>query len=203
MFYGPTSERYWDEMYRVVAINMEPYGYNDAGLFHVNRDELIRWIYDAGKTKTKTTRYTLCFLSGLLAHLNNNSIIDNNYFRRAYANSEIIEDILDRTVYYNIRPQSNIHKPQDYSAIASVGDSEYGPMIWEEIQALEPHLVFISGHAGLDALNAILKLPRSVRFCEGVFHDRIYIQSIPHPSRPSYSYWKQVVETCKQVPLKA
>ncbi len=193
MFYGPTSDRYWTEPFKLVAVNMEPYGYEGTGRYEVVRDELINWIYDAGKTNTKTTRYTLTILGAVLDCIQNGSEPSRELLSSVYSNDEKIEDTLDRTVYYNIRAQSNSAKPQDYAAIAAVGSSEAGRLVWDEIMALKPDAILVGGQAGLAAVNGLIGSNYVLKFRESVSIGSTLIQSISHPSRPAYDHWCDAV----------
>ena len=193
MFHGPVSSRYWEESLRIVAINMESYGY--GGHYEVDRDTLIDWLYDVGNTGTRTTRYTLTILANLLRKVHEEVAPSRETLHDAYANGSLLEQTLDRTVYFNIRPESNTIKEQDYAAIAAVGVSRIGHLIWAEIMSLDPHVVIVSGHAGLAALNGIAALDPPLGFGKDMIHpNRFVIQSISHPSRPNYSAWCSIIE---------
>jgi hypothetical protein len=198
LFYAPTSDRYWNEPFRLVAVNMEPYGLADKNISSIDRDELMTWIYDGGATRTRTTRYTLALLSGILAIIHNNVAADADLFRSAYQNDSLIEETLDRIAYYNMRPQSNSQKAQDSSAIAAVGRSEFGRLLWEEILALDPHVILVSGQAGRAAINQVLNLTHPILFRGSAIHNGVLIQSIPHPSRPSYADWSTTARKIRQ-----
>ena len=193
MFYSPATNQYWAEPFRIAAINMEPYGYENTGVYNIERDELVSWIYDAGNCGTRTTRYTMTLLSVILSSLECSTTPTPEEFRSAFGDDEKIMNALDRTVYYNIRPQSNTQKAQDYAAISSTGGSEIGRLVWDEIQALDPHVILIAGQAGLAALNQLLLLQQPLRFRGSLIHNGILIHSIAHPSRPSYSEWVSIV----------
>ena len=185
-FYGPVSDQYWNEPFRVVAVNMDSYGYPD--LYEMDCNELIRWLNDAGHTRTKTARYTLAILTLLLARVIHGKHPSREDFTAAFRDKVLLEQTLDRTVYYNIRPESNQNKEQDFAAIAAVGASELGALLWSEIQAFDPHVVIVSGVAGLAALNGCAKLNPALHFRKQIVsQDGFLIQSIAHPSRPNYT----------------
>jgi hypothetical protein len=202
MFYGPTSEQYWNESLKLVAVNMEPYGYEGTGHFEVTRDELINWIYDAGNTGTKTTRYTLAILATALLCFREKTPPSRDLLSAAFASDDKIEDALDRTVYYNIRAQSNTQKPQDYAAISAVGQSEGGRLVWHEIMALRPDVILVGGQAGLAAVNGLLGTQGNLSFRGSMNIGSVLIQSISHPSRPAYNDWcdaiKRIIEWMKK-----
>jgi hypothetical protein len=197
MFHGPATDRYWSEPYRLMILNMEAYGYD--GHCEVDRDTLIDWLYDAGNTGTRTTRYSLAILSVLLKRLEKSSEASWDALQAAYGDDTLLEDTLDRTVYFNIRPETNDRKEQDFAAIAGVGSSEVGQLIWAEIQALEPHVILVGGQAGLVALNGVAAFSPPIAF-RGSFVDSsgLVIQSISHPSRPQYEEWASAVESIAQ-----
>ena len=101
-------------------LNMEPYGYND-GTYVADREMLIEWLNDAGGTGTRTLHYSLAILSVLLLRIEGTSNATHESLEAAYRNRELLEDTLDRTVYFNIRSTSNERKEQDFAAIAGVG----------------------------------------------------------------------------------
>ena len=60
--------------------------------------------------------------------------------------------------------------------------------------ALEPHVILVSGHAGLAAFNAMWHLFPELRFLEGRRHsDTTFIQSIRRPSRPNYDEYASTI----------
>ena len=197
MFYGPVSPSYWKQRFRLVIINMEPYGYH--GICEVDRDTLIDWLYDAGDSGTRTTRYSFAILSVLLATLECGTPPSNTGLQSAYTDDETLEGTLDRTVYFNIRPESNEQKSQDFAAITGVGSSKIGPLIWREIEALDAHAVFISGKAGLNALNGISTLVPQLSFRElRRTPSGTVFRSIPHPSRPNYDNWLTAIREVEE-----
>jgi hypothetical protein len=197
MFHGPATDRYWSEPFRIMILNMEAYGYD--GHCEVDRDTLIDWLYDAGNTRTRTTRYSLAILSVLLKRLEGASGASWAALQAAYGDDTLLEDTLDRTVYFNIRPETNVRKEQDYAAIAAVGSSDIGRLIWAEIRALEPHVILVGGQAGLAALNGVTAMNPPIPF-RGSFIDPsgLIIHSISHPSRPQYEEWASVIESVSQ-----
>jgi len=173
---------------------MEPYGYEGTGHYEVLRDELIDWIYDAGKTNTKTTRYTLTILGAAMHCFSNRTSPSRELLSSIYANDDLIEDALDRTVYYNIRPESNSHKPQDSAAISAVGYSEIGRLVWDEILSLKPDAILVGGKAGLVAVNRLLGTKGNLGFRKDIGVDSSLIHSISHPSRPAYDSWCTAIQ---------
>ena len=197
MFHSPATDRYWSEPFRVMILNMEAYGYD--GHCEVDRDMLIDWLYDAGNTRTRTTRYSLAILSVLLKRLEMSSEASWDALQAAYGDDTLLEETLDRTVYFNIRPETNVRKEQDYAAIAGVGSSEVGQLIWAEIQALEPHVILVGGQAGLEALNGVAAFNSPIAFRGSLVDPAgLVIQSISHPSRPQYEEWSSVIESVAQ-----
>lgn len=193
MFHGPVSDRYWTQRFRLVAVNMESYGYD--GRHEVNREYLIDWMNDAGKTGTRTVRRTLAILTVLNRRLLHGEKASWGGLHAAYADETMLEDTLDSTVYYNIRPESNPNKKQDFAAIVAVGSSNIGPLLWSELCAFDPHVMLISGQAGLAALSGIASLTPPLSFRGMMVHpEGFIIQSIEHPSRPRYNQWAVMVE---------
>jgi hypothetical protein len=195
MVYGPIGDRYWTESIRVVALNLEPWGYNGCGVVRVNEGELRRWFDDGKSKRSKTVSCTLTLMSVILARVESGRPPSRDAFIAAYRDRQLLEDTLLRTTYYNIRPDSNSRKAQDFAAIAAVGRTELGRLIWSEIRALDPHVLLVSGRAGLIALNALLALEKPIGFRDHLVHpDGFFIHSIVHPSRPRYTQWVSAVE---------
>lgn len=199
MIYGPVSDQYWREPLRVVAINMEPYGYESSGFYPVDRDTLHNWVYDVGGTRTRTTRYTMALMGVVLAQQENGGMPVRSVFQEAYLNHDRIDETIERTAYYNIRPDSNHQKAQDYGAISAVGESELGRLLWKEILALDAHIMLVSGHAGLASVNSLIRPMEPLCFRDACVHpDGFLIYSIAHPSRPNYAEWGKVVERIRK-----
>ena len=96
MFYGPTSDKYWSAPLRVLAINMEPYGYEDCGFVEVDWPCLRDWMYDAGSTHTKTVRYTLAIMRTLIDTYASGTVPTGDYLRMAYSDAPALEAIAQR-----------------------------------------------------------------------------------------------------------
>ncbi len=194
--YEPISDRYWSEPIRMVTINLEPWGYGGCGIFRAVDSQLRKWISDSSsKHRSKTVKGTFAMMSVALSHLEGGDKASYAAFQAAYRNQELIENTLQRTTYYNIRPESNSSKSQNIKAITSVGSSDLGRLIWKEIRALDPDVIFVSGKAGLVAINTLLGLDKPIRFKECYIHpDGFVIQSIVHPSRARYLQWTAAVE---------
>jgi hypothetical protein len=76
-----------------------------------------------------------------------------------------------------------------------VGQSELGKMIWADIQTLDPHLIVVSGKAGLSSVNALLRSSTPLTFWgHCVQPNGLFIQSMGHPSRANYTKWSCMAE---------
>lgn len=194
MFYGPTSDEYWSVPLRVLAVNMEPYGYEDCGFVEVDWPCLRDWMYDAGSTRTRTVRYTLAIMRTLIDAYAIGTVPTGDYLRMAYSNASELEAIAQRVVYYNIRSTSNANKEQDFASIVASGSSTIADFTRREMLALEPHVILVSGHAGLAAFKSMWQLSPEFGFLGGWRHtDGTFIQSIRHPSRPNYDQYASTI----------
>ncbi len=194
MFYGPISDDYWSAPLRVLAVNMEPYGYEDCGHVEVDWPCLRGWMYDAGSTRTKTVRYTLAIIRMLIVSYTDSTVITAENLRTAYSDATELESIAKRAVYYNIRSISNANKNQDTAGIIASGSGDIADFTRREMVALEPHVILVSGHAGLAAFNTMWHLDPALHFLEGRRHsDSIFMQSIRHPSRPNYAEYASTI----------
>ena len=184
----------------MVTINLETWGYQGCGIFRATDTQLKKWVDDSRSgQRSKTARGTFALMSVALSHLEGERKASHSSFSAAFRNREKLNATITKTIYYNMRPDSNSKKNQDFKAIASVGGSDLGKLIWNEIQALQPHVIFVSGVAGLASLNRLLKLKKPIKFREGSVHpDGFVIQSIVHPSRASYAQWTSAVENVEQ-----
>lgn len=191
MIYGPLSDRYWAESVRIVAINSETWGYQGCGVVRVIERDLKRWFEDSRKTVIGT----LALTSVVLDRIMSGRAASPEVFRAAYRDRRLLAETLERMTYYNFRSDSNPRIAQNYAAIASVGQTELGRLVWHEILALDPHIVLVSGRSGLDAINALLGLETPIRFRDYFVHPSGFIiHSIAHPSRPAYTQWTAAVE---------
>jgi hypothetical protein len=148
MFHGPTSDEYWSAPLRVLAVNMEAYGYEDCGHVEVDLPCLLNWMHDRGRTRTKTVRYTFSIIRALIDSYTGGTVPTGDYLRRAYSDAPELEAIARRVVYYNIRSTSNANKAQDFARIVASGSSTIADFKRREMVALEPHVILVSGHAG-------------------------------------------------------
>lgn len=189
MFYGPASDEYWSAPLRVLAVNMEPYGYEDCGHTEVDLPCLVRWIRAA-----KTTRCTFATLRTLIDAHAEGTLPTYEYLKMASSDEKGLEAVVRRTAYFNIRPTSNANKEQDISSITASGLDATAQFIRDEMMALEPHVVFVSGHAGLAAFNAMWMLNPGLRFLESRWHSKsMLLQSIRHPSRANYTEYASII----------
>jgi hypothetical protein len=192
MFHGPTSDEYWSAPLRVLAVNMESYGYD--GHTEVDIDCLLDWMYDRGHTRTKTVRYTFAVISTLINAYIDSTVPTRADLRMAYSDATALEAVARRAVYYNIRPTSNENKEQDFASIVASGSCAIAEFTRREMVALEPQVILVSGHAGLAAFNAMWRLEPELRFLEGYrYSDSTYVQSIRHPSRPNYEEYASIL----------
>ena len=192
MYYGPVSEAYFSEKYRILFINMEPYGYEDCGLVNVDENTLLSWFQDEGDTDTRTVKYSLAFCHVLMNCLNIKEEAKYEDFQNSYKNIDELKTILKKIVYYNIRPTSNSEKSQDYIRIIESGENQLSKFISNELKSLEPNFIIIGGDAGLYAFNTMSGT--DIKF-KDVIIDRngTIIGSIKHPSRPNYNEYVECI----------
>lgn len=194
MFYGPTSDAYWSAPLRILAINMEPYGYEECGHVEIDLAGLLDWMYDRGKTGTKTVRYTLSIVKTLLDAYCNRTVPIASDLSDSFYNCAELESVAQKSVYYNIRSTSNSEKAQDTSSIVASGSDSIAEFIQREMKALEPQIILVSGVAGLAAFNAMWHLAPQLSFQERSWlSNSTLVQSIRHPSRPNYDEYAEVI----------
>lgn len=197
MHYGPLSDEYWSASLRVLAVNMEPYGYEECGHTDVDLNCLLDWMHDRGHTGTKTVRYTLAIVATLFDACAGLSPTSDT-LRRAYADAARLETVARHAAYYNIRPTSNSDKAQDARSIVASGVGTTADLIRQEMVALEPHVIFVSGQPGLAAFNSMWQLEPRLRFLENCWHGDQLFQSIRHPSRPRYDEYASTIARIAQ-----
>ena len=182
MFYGPTSDEYWSAPLRILAVNMEPYGYEDCGHTEVDLQQLLDWIDVA-----KTPRRTFGIIRTLVNAFSDGILPTYEHLQMSCSDRTGLEAMARQSVYYNIRPTSNPNKEQDAAGIIASGSNTTAQFIRNEMMALEPHIIFVSGHAGLAAFNAMWQLDPKLRFLKSRWHSKtLLLQSIRHPSRAKY-----------------
>jgi hypothetical protein len=199
MLHGPASDSYWAAPLRVLAVNMESYGYDECGHWNVDYACLLDWMYDRGDTGTKTVRYTLAIIKALTDAHATQTPPGPQQLRTAYANAPALEAILRQTAYYNIRPTSNPQKPEDAASIVASGSTPLSDFVREEMLALAPNVILVSGHSGLAAFNAMWRLEPALHYLGSMRHPcGAVIQSIRHPSRPNYAAFANAISNALQ-----
>jgi hypothetical protein len=189
MFHGPTSDEYWSAPLRVLAVNMESYGYEDCGQVEVNLPCLIAWMQVA-----RTSRRTFAIIRTLIAAYSEGIIPTADCLRAAVSDHAALEAVALRSVYFKIRSTSNPAKQQNIARIIATGSDPISPFIRDEMIALEPHVVLVSGIPGLTAFNVMWQLSPELRFLENrCYFDRTLIQSIRHPSRARYDEYASMI----------
>lgn len=187
MLHGPATDGYWSAPLKVLAVNMESYGYEECGHWNVDLECLLDWMYDRGDTGTKTVRYTLAIAKVLIDSYVASMPPTPECLRAAYADAPSLEKVLRQIAYYNIRPTSNPEKPEDTASIIASGSTRLSEFVRDEMFALEPQVVLVAGHSGLAAFNAMWLLNPSLSYLGSMRHPSgAVIQSIRHPSRPNY-----------------
>lgn len=194
MLHGPASDEYWSAPLRVLAVNMESYGYDECGLWTVDLPCLLDWMYDEGGTRTRTVRYTLAIIKTLFDAYAGKGMQGRESLRSAYADAAGLERVLPMITYYNIRPTSNPEKREDVASIISSGSGPISNYIRDEMLALDPEVILVAGHAGLAAFNAMWRLTPALGYLDSLRHNSgAVIQSVRHPSRPNYNAFASTV----------
>lgn len=199
MFHGPVTDEYWSVPLRVLAVNMESYGYDECGHWEVDLPCLLDWMYDRGGTGTKTVRYTLAIVRTLFDAYSNGAFPTEDQLRLAYADAPRLEAVARQIAYYNIRSTSNANKEQDVENIIASGSATVARFTHDEMKALEPQVVLVSGRAGLTAFNAMWQLNPELQFLEKRRDaSGTMLQSIRHPSRPNYQEYISMIGSLVQ-----
>ena len=204
MLHGPASDDYWLAPLRVLAVNMESYGYDECGHWEVDLPCLLDWMYDQGNTGTKTVRYTVAIIRTLIDAYSTKTFPDREHLQNAYADEAGLETVLRQIAYYNIRPTSNPEKPEDAASIIASGSEPLSQFVREEMLALAPQVILVAGHSGLAALNAMWHLIPPLNYLESMRHSSGSVfQSIRHPSRPNYDAFAATIAKALQQLNKA
>ncbi len=205
MFHAPAADDYWNAPLRVLAVNMESYGYDKSGFVDVDFDCLLEWMYDSGNTGTRTVRYTFALVRTLIDAYVDGAIPSPSNLKMAYKDRKGLESVVKKVAYYNIRPTSNPNKKQDAKSITASGTSTTADFIRVEMVALDPHVIFVSGEPGLAAFNAMWRLTPPLRFRNRYRHsDSLLIQSIKHPAYPDYNEYARIIsEVVRSLKTKA
>lgn len=189
MFYSPTDEEiYWKEHNKVLIVNMEPYGYQGE-IVNIDKNELLRWLYDDTNTGTKTTRYSVLFASLLLEYLEDKNKLQRTDIQTKYYNKELLENTLSRITIYNIRPTSNNRKEQDVYGILNSAQGKLGEYLKNEILSLDAKYIIVSGKAGLESFKRIFEIKQKITKNMPVQIGKTTILAVNHFSRPSYNTW--------------
>lgn len=190
MFYGPISDEYYSNPIKILLINMEPYGYEECGNVDIDEKTLFAWLQDAGKTNTRTVRYSMAFTQVLLNCIHKKNNANRHLLKQAYKDVKELKNTAKRIVYYNIRPTSNSNKSQDSQKIIESGLGDLSKHIFNEMNSLEPTIIIVGGKAGLKAFNSMWGTKVVYKELYQA-ENGILIQSIRHPSRPKYEEYVQ------------
>lgn len=197
MFYGPTTDSYWDQHIKILTINLEPYGYEDFFRYSVGRDDLLDWMYDAGSTRTRTTRNTIAACKVLMDGFYKRKQPSPERLHEAYHNQEGLEKTLDQICYFNIRPVSNHEKPENWSRGDSDGKGAVAECVKQELLSLDPDVILVSGVQPARAVNSLLCSVAPLAYLGACECGGFKIISVRHFSRPSYG--PLAVSLCKAV----
>ena len=199
MLHGPASDEYWTAPLRVLAVNMESYGYDECGHWEVDLACLLGWMYDRGDTGTKTVRYTLAIIKTLADAYTTKTPPSPEHLQTAYADAPSLEAVLRQIAYYNIRPTSNPEKPEDAASIIASGSTTLSEFVRDEMLALGPQVILVAGHSGLAAFNAMWRLNPPLSYLASMRHScGAVVQSIRHPSRPNYGAFASTISNAIQ-----
>jgi hypothetical protein len=191
MFYGPTTDLYWEAPTRLLFINLEAYGYEGQNVDATG--EIWDWLYNP---KSRTVRYSMTLSAAVLAAIRGDlpptsdlrSTLQANYQDRA-----LLERTLATVCYWNLRPTCNWRSQLDWQAVWDSAANETAPYIVDELKALAPHVVIFSAWAGLHTMRRMDFVPETFKFLETAKLDGVIYASIHHPSRPKYAKWAETV----------
>ena len=185
MFYQPSSANYWSEPFKLLMLNLEPYGYEDCGFVDVDEACLTGWMFDDGCTGTRTLRYSTAAAAVLLDNYHNKTSPTPVAFRDAYKDTELLKTALGRICYYNLRTSSHFQKQQS-NVVSDELKSKLGNAILEELVCLEPDVIVLSGAHVCRAFKELLFRNDLISLDGTKFENTIFME-VKHFSRPNYN----------------
>ncbi|MGH7989555.1 MAG: hypothetical protein ACREDS_05080, partial [Limisphaerales bacterium] len=101
---GPLTENYWTTSPRIAVLNLEAYGYGNCGETIVDINLMKEWMQaTGGKIKTKTSRYTSVFITGLQNSFSKDVAVSFQELREIYHNFDTLLDAMSKISYLNVR----------------------------------------------------------------------------------------------------
>lgn len=185
MFYQPTSANYWNEPFKLLMLNLEPYGYEDCGFVDVDEACLTGWMFDEGDTGTRTLRYSTAAAAVLLDNYHNKTSPTPEAFRDAYKDTELLKTALGRICYYNLRTSSHFQKQQS-NTVSKELKSKLGNAILQELLCLEPTVIILSGAQVTRAFKELLFRNDLINNLDGTKFENTIFMEVKHFSRPRY-----------------
>jgi hypothetical protein len=159
--YEPFSEDYWNQKYKIVLCNLEPYGdvlkESDRTL---TLDKFKEWLSSGNRTPKFSALFSCC----LYKKLHGLSLNEKQMRSLYYQNEELLSDVKN-TTYMNLRKEEgwNINEDKEniyrflapgwsLSSKSDISNEQYRKLTLEFIDALEPDIFIISGQTGQDIL---------------------------------------------------
>jgi len=183
MVYSPFSDEYWNQQKKIVICNLETFGYDDCGVINVNIDQFAQWF--RATNITKTCRYSIVFIYGLLLKLQHN-YVDINILKQKYKEEDELLSVLPKITYMNIRKHSNPNINQDIQGIIHESIL-YKDELCAFIDALTPDILLIGGRVGAYVLGEVLS--STIPFNSNIQIGNTLVCSVRHFSRFNYSYY--------------
>jgi hypothetical protein len=188
MYYGPTTDLYWEAPIRLLFVNLEAYG-NFKGPVEV-RDEVWDWL--SSRTVRGSITISATVLAAIRGELPPTSDV-KAVLRANYKDLALLERTLASVCYWNLRPTCNTKVRLDWAAVWDSAVNETAQYRIDELNALAPDVVIFSGKAAVPVMQRMGFVPDTFRFLETAKLGNVVYSSIYHPSRADYVIWAETV----------
>ncbi|HNW88513.1 MAG TPA: hypothetical protein PKN48_02555 [Bacteroidales bacterium] len=180
--YGPISNEYWDQKFRVAIYNLESYDDGYEGCRYVDIDVIKRW------WSSKTIRFSAVIANALINYMNTNSLLVQQELRKSYYEKETLLNSISKIAYLNFRITDNEDSPAGYLEI----NKEFGlfnKFLFKQFELLDPHVVIIGSQAGCYYFNCMIKPETPLKYKNHLYYNDKLFVSMNHTSGNGCRGW--------------
>jgi hypothetical protein len=207
--YEPFSENYWNQEYKIVLCNLEPYGDNTKESEKdriLTLDKFREWLGFGNPTPKFSALFLYCLYKKL-----HDFTLNEAQLRVLYHQSDELLSVVKHTAYMNLRKEEGWHVNEDKENIYrflspgwslhpkhDISNEPYRLLTLEFIDALEPDIFIISGQTGQDILNRMYEKKIDLKW-QGMYNDgKTLFVSIYHPASRMFDY-KYIVKKTDEI----
>jgi hypothetical protein len=212
--YEPFSDNYWNEQYKIVFCNTEPYGDVKKNNHLYTIDNFKEHLNKGIRTIKNTSLFVYCLYKGLYGET-----FEKNKLKELYKQDDELLSVIKSITYMNLRKEESWNETPDQQneeiyrflipGMAAFKNEDQFDEIDRDcsnksnrdftlkfIEELEPDIFIISSKVGQDVLNKIYEGKINLGWQKTFKYNGILFASVDHPSRISYQY---IIDRTKQI----